>query len=149
MSTVCAARELEASCVGRRSTFTFLLLFLHLPAQERLTLLVQCFGRRVPSSLSSIFTADGRYDEGDVALSGKQNQCWSVSQVTFTARLSKELKSTSEKQEARSKAVYQQTKRLNRPSPRLTVQKRMRKTRRVPFNTFAPPTGGCSTRETA
>ena len=39
-------------------------------------------------------TADGQsaprlYDEGDVAmLASEQNQCWSVSQVTFTTRMS-------------------------------------------------------------
>ena len=153
MSTVCAERELEASCVGGRSTFIFLFFFSRACTRASDTLGTMFWQKGSLLPLVNIYV-DGRYDEGDVALSGKQKKGWSVSQVTFTARLSDELKSTSEKKEARSQAVYQQSKRLNRPaptsrSPRLTVQKRMRKTRRVPFNTFAPPTGGWSTWETA
>ena len=45
------------------------------------------------SFLCEFLFFDKLYDEGDVVLRrSKQNQCWSVSQVTSTTRMSQELK---------------------------------------------------------
>ena len=80
-----------------------------------------------------------------------QNQCWSVSHATSTHHLDvQRVKKTPPQQkptDTQRQALYKKPERPNRPvptsqSPRLTVQNKVRKPRKVPFK-HARTTGWC------